>query len=121
MKATHLVLLAVLVCSTPMILKAEENAPKKEEPKEESRKGHLQAATGQGQAVLKEDAAEKNTPSKSFVLWAEGDVAKQLTDLIKAHTHVEVTGVIAPDGQNIKVTKVVELKDEKEKKGNKKK
>lgn len=120
MKVTQVLLLAVLACSvTPLVLKAEEKAPKQEAPKEETFKGHLAAPTGQGQGTLKEDAADRTTASKSYVLWAEGDVAKELADLIKARAHVEVTGAKAADGVNIKVSKLVDLKDEK--KGNKKK
>ncbi|MBI3828309.1 MAG: hypothetical protein HY291_02260 [Planctomycetes bacterium] len=112
MKATHWLLLFVVACMLPALAHAEE---KKSEapppPKEESITGTLMPSSGQGLGQLKEDQTDKKVPAKTYVLWAEGDVAKQLTDLVKAKAHVEITGVKATDGtNNVKVTKVTEEK-----------
>ena len=64
--------------------------------------GQLGPSSGAGDATLK-----SNDDKKTYVLWAaDADVKKQLADTAKKHGTTTASGMLAPDGVNIKVTSV---------------
>lgn len=99
----------------PAEKKSEAPADKKAEPPaEQTLKGKLAPATNNtGLATLKVDAEDKAAPPKVLALFAEGDVEKEVKELLKTRAHVEVTGTPSQDGLNLKVAKITEIKDPK--------
>ena len=83
------------------------DAPK-EAPKEETLKGMLSNADVEAAiATLKVRSEEKEKAEpKKYQLYATGEVANELKELLKKKAYVEVTGEIAKDGVSVKVNKV---------------
>jgi len=133
MRKTALLLATLLAVAVVFTVRAEDNVPKKEEAKKEGAKkeepkktetppaGAQQTLTGDlgvtsdGKAVLR---SREDKTNKTYVLYPENaDVGKTLAALAKKKAHAEVTGVVAPDGINVKVSSVTEKKDDKKKGG----
>jgi hypothetical protein len=76
--------------------------------KEETFSGQLGDGSD-GRPFLKVKVDGAASAVKSYSLWAEGDLKKQLDALAKKKAKAEVTGVVAPDGVNMKVTAIKEL------------
>lgn len=101
---------------------AEEKAPKEEAKKdapapagkEETLKGLL-GTNSEGRTTLKVKGEEKTSPVKTYILWPDADTAKTLAELVKKKADAEVTGLIAPDGVNVKVSRVSEAEKKKKK------
>jgi len=135
-------LLSVLLAVAAVLaVRAEDNAPKKDEAKKEDAKkedtkkdaakeaakdaaapaGAQQSLKGDlgissdGKTVLR--VKEEKSPVKTYILWPDASVAKSLADLAKKKALAEVTGTVAPDGVNVKVSAVSEEKREKAKGG----
>ena len=99
---------------------APKEAPK--DPRELSFTGHLVTSAvlvGAGSvdsrpiATLKYRADEKG-PEQRVQLFATGDVAKEIKELAKKRgVTVEVTGLPAPDGSGLNVTKVKQVEEKK--------
>ncbi len=64
------------------------------------------------------DKKAKSFKSETFYLWAEGEVYTQLLDLKKKGATVDVSGLLAPDGKNVKVETLTD-KSKQKGKGNK--
>ena len=122
MRKTPLLLAVLLAVAVVFTVRAEENAPKKEEAKKETAApapvGVSQTLTGDlsirydGKTTLK---VKEEKSWKTYVLWPDADVAKSLEPLAKKKAHAEVTGLLSPDGVNLKVSSVTEKKEEKKK------
>ena len=64
--------------------------------------GYLSASNGAGIAILRTEGAE-------LALWSDSTgVRSELQALLKKHAHVQISGTLASDGRNIKVTSVHE-------------
>lgn len=58
---------------------------------------------------VKDDTDPKKAAYKNYSLWAEGETLKAVEDARKSGNDVEVQGVLAKDGVNIKVSAIEEL------------
>ena len=127
MRRMALLLPVVLVAALALAAGAAEEKAAKDEAKTEAKKdtpapapkelttvkGLLSAS--EGRTTLKVKSEEKSTPNKTYVLWPDADTAKTLAELAKKKAEAEVTGQLAPDGVNMKVSSVSEVKDKKKK------
>lgn len=59
---------------------------------------------------------DKSFKSETLYLWAEGDLAKKLFELRKEGATVNVSGLLAPDGKNVKVESLEDKTKRKKKK-----
>jgi hypothetical protein len=121
MTRTAMVLAVLLAAGALSVAAAEEKAPKEaaktETPaapagKEETLKGML-GTSADGKTTLKTKSEDKAVPSKTYVLWPDADTAKTLAPLVKKKADAEVTGIVAPDGVNVKVKSVSEVEKKK--------
>ena len=106
--------LALTVGGSTFAADAAKDTAKEAKPQgtEASFKGHL-AKGDAGVAVLNVTSDDAKAAKKKVVLFAEGDLATQVADLLKKHSSVEVSGLLAPDGINMKLAKIEAIKETK--------
>ena len=75
-------------------------------------KGHLVKGDA-GVAALNVTGEDPKAAKKKINLYADGDLATQVAELLKKHSSVEVSGLLAPDGVTMKLAKIEEVKDAK--------
>ena len=92
-------------------------APAAPKGTEGSWEGTIGASQGQGQAVLHiKPEKDKKSDLKELVLWADtASLKSEIEDAIKKHATVKVSGTLAPNNSDVKVTTI--SIEEKKKKG----
>ena len=84
---------------------------------------HVKAETkgkgkkGGGGAKKKKKGGMDAGPDETYFLSAKGETAERISDLLKRNATCQITGVIAPDGLSMNVSKVVESAAVADKKG----
>ena len=79
-------------------------------------KGHL--IKGDAGVAALNVIGEDAKAHKKVILYAEGDLATQVADLLKKHATVEASGNLAADGISLKLEKIEETKEAKGGNGN---
>jgi|GEM_PF-4758390 len=82
--------------------------------KEETLTGMLATSSTGALASLKikPEKGEKG-PVRTLQIWGDAEFGKLLTPMLKKKSDAEITGVITPDGINMKATKIVEIEKKK--------
>lgn len=80
--------------------------------------GSIATSQGQGQAVLHiKPQKDKKSDLKELVLWADtASLKSEIEDAIKKHATVKVSGTLAPNNSDVKVTSI-SIEEKKKGKG----